>query len=69
MGIPGYNAGREMEVPGMFHRKADKRVLELSSGEMSLLRTALFSFRNKVIAEGKPEEDINELLIKIMKGV
>lgn len=69
MDISGYNASIETEVPGMFHQKADNRILELSSDEICLLRTALFSFRNKVIDEGKPAEDINELLIKIMKGV
>ena len=66
MDISGYNASIETEGPGMFHQKADNRILELSSDEICLLRTALFSFRNKVI---KPAEDINELLIKIMKGV
>ena len=36
------------------------RVLALCAGERRLLTTALLSFRNKLVASGKPTEDINE---------
>lgn len=51
----------------MFHRKADKRIVELSSEEVRLMRDALLSFRNKLLSAGKPTEDVNELIIKVMK--
>ena len=51
----------------MFHRKVEKRIIELSSEEVQLMREALLSFRNKLVAQGKPTEDVNELIIKVMK--
>ncbi len=47
------------------HRR--NRVLALCTGEWRLLTTALLSFRNKLIASGKPAEDINELLIRLLR--
>ena len=47
------------------HRR--NRVLALCTGERRLLTTALVSFRNKLIASGKPTEDINELLIWLLR--
>ena len=55
------------EVPDMFRRKNDKRIVELNPEELRLAKYALLGFRNKLIAQGKPTEDINELLLKIMK--
>lgn len=55
------------EVPDMFRRKKDKRIVELNPEELRLAKHALLEFRNKLIAEGKPTEDVNELLLKIMK--
>ena len=55
------------EVPDMFRRKNDKRIVELNPEELRLAKHALLEFRNKLIAEGKPTEDVNELLLKIMK--
>ena len=55
------------EVPDMFRRKKDKRMVELNPEELRLAKHALLEFRNKLIAEGKPTEDVNELLLKIMK--
>ena len=43
------------------------RVLALCTGERRLLVKALLSFRNKVVASGKPAEDINELLIRLLR--
>ena len=36
-------------------------------GGRRLLTTALLSFRNKLVASGKPTEDINELLIRLLR--
>ena len=51
----------------MFHRKANKRIVELSSEEVRLMREALLTFRNKLLSAGKPTEDVNELIIMAMK--
>ena len=48
---------RGMEALQMFRRKAEAR----------LLRGALLAFRNKLLSAGKPTEDVNELIIKVMK--
>ena len=55
------------EVPDMFRRKKDKRIVELNPEELRLAKYALLGFRNKLVAQGKPTEDINALLLKIMK--
>ena len=47
------------------HRR--NRVLALCAGERRLLTTAMVSFRNKLIASGKPTEDINDLLIRLLR--
>ena len=51
----------------MFRHKKEKRIVELSSEQLRLAKYALLAFRNKLIAQGKPTEDVNELLLKIMK--
>lgn len=56
-----------MEVLQIFRRKAEKRIVELSPDEARLLREALLAFRNKLLSAGKPTEDVNELIIKVMK--
>lgn len=56
-----------MEVLQMFRRKAEKRIVELSSDEVRLMREALLAFRNKLLSAGMPTEDVNELIIKVMK--
>lgn len=67
-GVSHYNEVRtQMEVLEMFRRKAEKRIVELGSEQLRLAQYALLAFRNKLIAQGKPTEDINELLLKIMK--
>ena len=66
--VSRYNEVRkQMEVLEMFHRKKEKRIVELNSEQLRLAQYALLAFRNKLIAQGKPTEDINELLLKIMK--
>lgn len=67
-GVSRYNEVRkQMEVLEMFRHKAEKRIVELGSEQLRLAKHALLAFRNKLIAQGKPTEDINELLLKIMK--
>ena len=44
-----------------------KRIVELNPEELQLAKYALLGFRNKLVAQGKPTEDVNELLLKIMK--
>ena len=58
---------QRMEVLDMFRRKKDKRIVELNPEELRLAKYALLGFRNKLVAQGKPTEDINALLLKIMK--
>ena len=56
-----------MEVLQMFRRKAEKRMVELSPDEARLLRGALLAFRNNLLSAGKPTENVNELIIKVMR--
>lgn len=51
----------------MFRRKVKKRIVELFPEEVRLMRAALLSFRNKLLADGKPTEDVNKLILKVMK--
>lgn len=51
----------------MFRRKKDKRIVALNPEELRPAKYALLGFRNKLVAQGKPTEDINALLLKIMK--
>lgn len=39
----------------------------LRADERRLLTSAMLSFRNKLLAVGKPTEDVNELLLRLMK--
>ena len=51
----------------MFGRRKRDRVMVLCASERRLLTTAMLVFRNKLLADGKPTEDVNELLIRLMK--
>lgn len=51
----------------MFGRCKRDRVLVLCAGEHRLLTMAMLSFRNKLLSSGKPTEDVNELLIRLVK--
>ena len=44
----------------------EKRVVELSDFEHRLLVNGLADFRNDLIREDKPTEDVNDLLIKVI---
>ncbi len=39
--------------------------LELTTEEARLLRKIMLDFRNRVLAEGGPIEDINEVILKL----
>lgn len=54
-------------IPKCVHSNWDERIVELNLEELRLAKYALLGFRNKLIAQGKPTEDVNELLLKIMK--
>ena len=41
--------------------------VNLTQEELKILREGMIWFRNQVIREGGPTEDIDELLIRIMK--
>ena len=56
-----------MKVLQMLRRKAEKRMVELPTDEVRLMREALLAFRNKLLSAGKPAEDVNELIIKVLK--
>ena len=51
----------------MFGRCKRDRVLVLCAGERRLLTSAMLSFRNKLLSSGKPTEDVNELLLRLIK--
>ena len=44
----------------------EKRVVELSDFEQRLLVNGLADFRNDLIRDEKPTEDVNDLLIKVI---
>ena len=44
----------------------EKRVVELTNFEYRLMVGGLASFRNDLIREEKPTEDMNELLLKVI---
>lgn len=48
----------------MFKRKKNLRILTLSAAEKRLLIQAMIHFRNKLMASGKPTEDMNEILLR-----
>ena len=50
----------------MFKRKKDLRVLELYAAERRLLIRAMMHFRNKLTAQNRPTEDLNELLLRVL---
>jgi hypothetical protein len=54
-------------VTMLFWKKEQKVVVALSPREVRLMMTALLNFRNKTVKVGKPTEDINELILRIMK--
>ena len=51
----------------MFGRRKRDRVVVLRADERRLLTAEMLAFRNKLLAGGKPTEDVNELLIRLMK--
>lgn len=49
----------------MFRKRKDAVRLELTADEARILRKIMLYFRNKTLAEGKPTEDIDELILKL----
>jgi len=50
----------------LFSRKPEKVVLVLSPDERRLAVQALMWWRNKLLQQGKPTEDVNAILLKII---
>ena len=48
-------------------RRKNYYYVNLTQEELKILREGMLWFRNQVIREGGPTEDIDELLIRIMK--
>ena len=46
--------------------KTDKRVITVDSFEHDLLINGFNEFRNKLLSEDKPTEDVDSLLIKLL---
>ena len=67
LSVATLKSDQRTEVPDMFRRKKDKRIVELNPEELRPAKYALLGFRNKLVAQGKPTEDVNALLLKIMK--
>lgn len=52
----------------MFHRyKTPKYYLSLSTDDLAMVKGILLWWRNKLIRAGKPTEDVDELILKLMK--
>ena len=49
----------------MWRKKREKYRLVLTVDEARILRKIMLYFRNKTLEEGKPTEDIEELIIKL----
>lgn len=53
----------------MFHRyKTPKYYLALSADDLAMVKGILLWWRNKLIREGKPTEDVDELILKLVSG-
>ncbi len=51
----------------MFHLyKPPKYNLTLSADDLAMVKSILLWWRNKLIREGKPTEDVDELILKLM---
>lgn len=46
--------------------KEEKRIIALDSTEHRLAVRAMYEYRNSLLREGKPTEDINKLTLKII---
>ena len=63
-----YNGRKKRkELTIMLFRKEKKYYATLNDRELRLAKYALHQFRNKLLPEGKPAEDVNELLLKLWK--
>ena len=52
----------------MFHRyKTPKYYLNLSADDLAMVKGILLWWRNTLIREGKSTEDVDELILKLMK--
>lgn len=46
--------------------KEEKKVVEVTDYEQRVMVNGLMNFRNDLIAENKPVEDVNELIVRVI---
>lgn len=46
--------------------KEEKKVVEVTDYEQRVMVNGLMNFRNDLIAENKPIEDVNELIVRVI---
>lgn len=51
----------------MFFHREKRYYVTFSDRELRLAKYAMLQFRNKLLAEGKPAEDVNSILLKLYK--
>ena len=51
----------------MLGRSHRDRMVEVCAAAGRMLTSVMLAFRNKLLAGGMPTEDVNELLIRLMK--
>ena len=57
----------QKEVAVMFRRRKDQVYLELTHEEKRYLLHIMIWFRNKVLSEGGPTEDIDGVILKLAR--
>lgn len=57
----------EAESKGGYNMKIPNRILELSTDEYRLMIYGLIQWRNKLLAQGRYPDAVDELLIKLQK--
>ena len=50
----------------MFGKRKERVILEVTADEMRILRKTMLLFRNRMIEAGKPTEDIEEVIGKLV---
>ena len=54
------------EGRAMFGKRKDRVILEVTADEMRILRKTMLLFRNRMIEAGKPTEDIEGVIGKLV---
>ena len=51
----------------LFRRKEERYVIELTRAQQRLFVECMMRFRNKCLREGLPTEDIDDILLELIK--